>query len=673
MNKKGLIGAIKYGFLLGAIVSVIFLFAMPAFAVVHQSEGGVIFSTAPGGNESIGSTSQFFPTTADKNYGFAITVSNASTTSNVLGCTFITNLTGTFTNYTNFLNTSLGANISSLSINFTKANVSGAGVYYYEWICNNTGSTEWNQTANVTYVIAQNATTASTYSNMSLQWNGTVTGLNRNLTSAMFIGDSLYNLTNVTGNYSSTVFSDQSMYATLTRNSTVISTGSASNYSDVIRLGAGYWNYTYFIGNTNYSNATIHYNVTISQNTTTWNITISNASIVNKTHTVTWFLAKAITDKEGSGGPATSWCGYSMNNTANVSMTNASGEWYVNITVLPDGYHNITYWCNTTGTNYTVTMNQSEVYNMSVAATPTVLSSGSASGYTMGTIATMSLTTDTSARCRYSQTAGTSYDSMESSTTTELGTSHSWSVVASAYTTYNYYFRCNDSYGTLNTNDYPINFTKSSSGSGSVGTGGSTIEQTSGIFSIPAGETKMMSFSEEGIGVTSVYVTAANALNDIKLKITSLTSLPSTITEASNEVYKYLQFTPTGIPEEDLESAKIRFKVEKSWLTENNIDSETVVLSKWTTQWEKLPTTKADEDSTYIYYDATTGGFSYFTITAEKIVTAAETEAAVEKETVQPISSSAIYWIIAIFIVVLMGAWMMYRKREFKYSYKHRQ
>jgi hypothetical protein len=47
------------------------------------------------------------------------------------------------------------------------------------------------------------------------------------------------------------------------------------------------------------------------------------------------------------------------------------------------------------------------------------------------------------------------------SATTGLGTSHSWPLAGLINGDYNFYIRCTDSYGNINTDDFPINFTVS--------------------------------------------------------------------------------------------------------------------------------------------------------------------------------------------------------------------
>lgn len=76
--------------------------------------------------------------------------------------------------------------------------------------------------------------------------------------------------------------------------------------------------------------------------------------------------------------------------------------------------------------------------------------------------ATLSLSTDESATCRYATTAGTAYAAMTTTFATTGGTSHASTVLGLVNGgAYGYYVRCIDAAGNANTDDYPINFSVS--------------------------------------------------------------------------------------------------------------------------------------------------------------------------------------------------------------------
>jgi len=73
-----------------------------------------------------------------------------------------------------------------------------------------------------------------------------------------------------------------------------------------------------------------------------------------------------------------------------------------------------------------------------------------------------------------------------------------------------------------------------------------------------------------------------------------------------------------GIANSDnIKNAVVGFRVEKAWLEENKIDADSLNLWYYDNAWNKLDTTKLDEDSdTYIYFEAKTPGFGPFAIVA---------------------------------------------------------
>ncbi|MEE8402955.1 MAG: PGF-pre-PGF domain-containing protein, partial [Candidatus Hydrothermarchaeaceae archaeon] len=82
------------------------------------------------------------------------------------------------------------------------------------------------------------------------------------------------------------------------------------------------------------------------------------------------------------------------------------------------------------------------------------------------------------------------------------------------------------------------------------------------------------------------------------------------------EVFKYIDVSPSYIKSEDIQRVKISFKVEKTWIAKNNID--TVVLNRFSEdRWNALTTAKESEDGQYVYYSAESPGLSVFGISGQ--------------------------------------------------------
>jgi PGF-pre-PGF domain-containing protein len=141
------------------------------------------------------------------------------------------------------------------------------------------------------------------------------------------------------------------------------------------------------------------------------------------------------------------------------------------------------------------------------------------------------------------------------------------------------------------------------------------------IENLLAGETTEISFGDTDTGIDTIEITAADNLYGVTITVERLMEKPSDVTEpTSTNVYAYLNIESTA-PEGSIESLTIKFKVEQTWLTENNIDKNNVVLMRYhNNAWEQLDTTMIDEDTTYVYYQATATGMSTFAIAVSESI-----------------------------------------------------
>jgi PGF-pre-PGF domain-containing protein len=66
----------------------------------------------------------------------------------------------------------------------------------------------------------------------------------------------------------------------------------------------------------------------------------------------------------------------------------------------------------------------------------------------------------------------------------------------------------------------------------------------------------------------------------------------------------------------------VKFIVETSWVSDNNIDSTSIRLNRYSDgDWNSLTTALTGEDALYLYYEAQTPGFSPFAITGREVTT----------------------------------------------------
>jgi PGF-pre-PGF domain-containing protein len=155
-------------------------------------------------------------------------------------------------------------------------------------------------------------------------------------------------------------------------------------------------------------------------------------------------------------------------------------------------------------------------------------------------------------------------------------------------------------------------------GGGGPGLGGGVgVSETVSIATgSKAGETKTLTFSKD-VSITGIDVTLQNNVDKMTLTVEKLTSKPEETTTPAGTTYSYLKIDK-NLKDEDVSDAKIRFKIEKTWLTSKGFLADEIILKRYTNKWSNLPTKKIKDDTSYTYYEADTEGFSYFAIIAEK-------------------------------------------------------
>jgi len=135
---------------------------------------------------------------------------------------------------------------------------------------------------------------------------------------------------------------------------------------------------------------------------------------------------------------------------------------------------------------------------------------------------------------------------------------------------------------------------------------------------ITPGAAQVMKVENPDIGLKQIEIIVESKATGVSIKVEKLESKPAEIVhEVDGKVYSYFKITHDNI-QDKLEKAIIEFQVNKSWINSNNIDSDTVALNRYTTEWENLPTEKVSHDESYIYYKAVTTAFSVFGIIGER-------------------------------------------------------
>ena len=97
------------------------------------------------------------------------------------------------------------------------------------------------------------------------------------------------------------------------------------------------------------------------------------------------------------------------------------------------------------------------------------------------------------------------------------------------------------------------------------------------------------------------------------------TSVPAgTTAPADYKVFQYIDITPTNLVNTNLKDITIKFTVDKSWLTANNVQEANVALLHYDNGWVPLPTQVLASGSTSVTFSATTSGFSHFAVAGKQ-------------------------------------------------------
>lgn len=142
-------------------------------------------------------------------------------------------------------------------------------------------------------------------------------------------------------------------------------------------------------------------------------------------------------------------------------------------------------------------------------------------------------------------------------------------------------------------------------------------------FSIPAGSsTKIEIARSDDLKIQQIEIKVKNDVINaqIVVKEGSLPAgAPVVIAIDKGATYKYLEITKSNITDADISNVKIRFKVDRSWVTENNINFTTIALYKYEYgSWTKLLTTFLNSDSNYYYFEVESTSLSIYAIAGEK-------------------------------------------------------
>ncbi len=184
----------------------------------------------------------------------------------------------------------------------------------------------------------------------------------------------------------------------------------------------------------------------------------------------------------------------------------------------------------------------------------------------------------------------------------------------------------------------------SSSGSGGGGTGGSPEPQknvaakdTAKVF-VPNGKQVTFNFVNGVTTVNSISFTSKKTMGKITAITEDLKSKSSLVKDLpEGKIYKSFNVWVGNAGYGDsnnIQNATVDFKVEKSWLQENDINKSSIVLYKYDSEnkeWIELIPAITDEDDKFVYFTAKVPGYSSFVIAGKDASTTQPTEETVNE------------------------------------------
>ena len=180
--------------------------------------------------------------------------------------------------------------------------------------------------------------------------------------------------------------------------------------------------------------------------------------------------------------------------------------------------------------------------------------------------------------------------------------------------------------------DYTV--TSASSSGGAATTGETDVTKIITFESLEPEEVIQITFEKEDLDILGLELSIKEVLDDVKFTIKSLVSKPSSVPDLEGKyVYKYLEIEHKNLDNEDLiGDVVITFRVPKSWMDENDISPEEIVLYRFTDGWDTLTITFLGLVGDYYEFEAITPGMSYFVIGVSNVV---EPEEVVTEETTE--------------------------------------
>ena len=203
----------------------------------------------------------------------------------------------------------------------------------------------------------------------------------------------------------------------------------------------------------------------------------------------------------------------------------------------------------------------------------------------------------------------------------------------SSGTTYNYEILLCDLFNNCKTvtgskateNEEVVEETNIGGGNRGSGSSGGSISSTEDIKNIetkffynPKKGKQTLELDNENIAIIKLnFEINKDFFNSVFLSVEKIDTVEN-ISAPIEKVYQYLKIEKNYFNNSYIDKSEIYFKVPFKWFEDNNIDKKTIVLARYNKKWEYLETVQNNEDEFFVYYMATSKGFSYFSILSKE-------------------------------------------------------
>ncbi|MCW7076193.1 MAG: PGF-pre-PGF domain-containing protein [Candidatus Syntrophoarchaeum sp.] len=163
-----------------------------------------------------------------------------------------------------------------------------------------------------------------------------------------------------------------------------------------------------------------------------------------------------------------------------------------------------------------------------------------------------------------------------------------------------------------------------------------TTEVTRRIPLIEAGREASVIFRD--MVISMITILTEEDLRDIALSLQEFDGKPPVTSTPDAIPYAYFEIEADGLNTADVK-AGISFRVPQSWIDENKIDAQTILLNRYNGGWISLPTVRIDDDDEFITFKSETSEFSCFVITGERMESTGQVESSIEADRSDTVTS----------------------------------